>query len=72
MHGKYSDEYIQILKCFLDPKNHAMRKLEPAIDYDFTPDDQYYPQAPENEHCDSIYELFTAHDKNGKPLRVPT
>jgi hypothetical protein len=68
LEGKYPDKVIKILKCFLDPKNHAIEMSEPSIDYDFSPDTQHYPQASESECCDSVYELFTVHDGDGKPL----
>lgn len=66
MNDIYSPEYLNIIKSFLDPKNYALENREPPIPFDFTPDYERYPSAPEDEFVDSVYELFTIHENDGK------
>ena len=58
---------LKILTSFLDPENHAIKRPEPPIPYNFTPDSGIYPaEQPGEDYVDSVYELFTALDENGK------
>ena len=69
LEGPYHDEKIclKILTSFLDPENHAIERPEPPIPYNFTPDDGVYPaEQPGQANIDSVYELFTVLDENGK------
>ena len=66
LHEKYCEEYLNILKSFLDPKNYALENPEPHIPFDFTPDSGVYPEEdPECKIFDAVYELFTVLDNNG-------
>ena len=71
---QYRDEYLNILKSFIDPENYATEKKEPPISFDFTPDDGVFPRDHSSNHIDSVYELFTILEDNGKlrGLRHPT
>ena len=69
LQSPYCDEKmcLKILTSFLAPENHAIKKPEPPIPYNFTPDSGVYPrERPGEAKIDSVYELFTELDENGE------